>query len=121
MIHAMVRMEIEPARLSEALEILHFFAGRVRAKPGCVDCRIYQDAEDRHVIMLFECWSDPEKLHHHLRSRDYQNVLLVMEMARSVPDISFNAIAHTTGVETIELARLGHQADAEDRAAGRAG
>jgi hypothetical protein len=32
-----------------------------------------------------------------------------MEMAQTVPEIRFSAIANSTGVETIEMARLGHQ------------
>ncbi|HVN70894.1 MAG TPA: antibiotic biosynthesis monooxygenase [Desulfomonilia bacterium] len=108
MIHAIVRMDLEPARHTEALDILHSFTGRVRTKPGCMGCHIYQDAEKKHVIMIEELWRDEGEMQRHLRSQDYQNVLLVMEMAQNTPEIMFNAITSSTGVETIEMARLGN-------------
>lgn len=114
MIHAMVRMDLNPSRYAEALDILHSVACRVRVKPGCMGCHVYRDTEEKRAVVVFECWSDEERMQQHLRSRDYQSVLLVMEMARNVPEISFYTIEHITGVETIEMVRLGHQAVSEE-------
>jgi hypothetical protein len=41
----------------------------------------------------------------HLRSESYQRVLLVMEMATTSPEIRFDIITDTGGVEIIEEAR----------------
>ena len=103
----MVRMDLLPDRHTEAMMILHSLAGRIRTKAGCISCFVYQDTEKKHVIMFEELWRDEDKMQHHLRSRDYQEVLLVMEMAQSPPEIRFNTIARSTGVETIKMARLG--------------
>ena len=109
MINAKVRMDLSPGRLAEALNILHSVAGRIRTKAGCISCYVYQDTEKNHVIMLEELWRDEDKMMQHLRSPDYQNVLIVMEMAQYAPDIRFITIASYTGVETIEMARLAQQ------------
>lgn len=108
MIHAMVRMDLNPNRYAEALKILHSAAGRIRTKTGCISCCVYKDTEKRHVIVFEEYWRDEDKMHQHLRSQDYQSVLLVMDMAQKEPEIRFHSITNITGVETVEMARLGH-------------
>lgn len=109
MIHAMVRMDLAPCKRIEALKILHSLAGQIRTKAGCISCFVYQDTEKKHVIMFEEFWRDKDLMQQHLRSRDYKNVLLVMEMAQTEPDIRFSSIASYTGIETIEMARKGQQ------------
>jgi hypothetical protein len=41
----------------------------------------------------------------HLRSATFRNILLVVEMASQKPEIRFDRISHSTGIETIEQAR----------------
>jgi len=110
MIHATVRMDLLPGRHTEAIKILHSLVGRIRMNTGCINCFVYQDTEKKHVIMFEELWRDEDKMLQHLRSRDYHDVLLVMEMAQNAPEIRFSTIASYTGVETIESARMGQQA-----------
>jgi quinol monooxygenase YgiN len=50
-------------------------------------------------------WRSEEELERHLRSDDYQKVLLVMEMSLKQPEIRFDTISSSTGFETIEKAR----------------
>ena len=57
--------------------------------------------------MLEEVWRTEEGLDLHLRSEEYRNLLLVLEMALKQPEIRFDTISSTTGIETIEKAR-GH-------------
>jgi quinol monooxygenase YgiN len=82
-------------------------AERTRVETGCITCRIYQDVQEDHSIMLDEIWKNEEDLNRHLRSDEYRNVLLVMEMAVKRPEIRFETILITNGIETIEKARLG--------------
>ena len=105
MIHATIRMTLPAEKAQEALEILRSVAERTKVKPGCISCRIYQDSQEEDVIMIDEVWSTQQELDCHLRSAEYRNVLLVVEMADEKPEIKFNAISHSAGVETIEKAR----------------
>jgi len=55
---------------------------------------------------LFEqLWSNEADLERHLRSDEYRQVLLVLEMAIKQPEIRFDTILSSTGIETIEKAR----------------
>jgi len=55
--------------------------------------------------MIEEHWMTQEDLERHLRSAEYRNMLLVVEMSDEMPEIRFSAFQHSTGVETIEKAR----------------
>jgi len=105
MIHSTIRMVIPFKKRAETLEILSSIAERTRFEPGCISCRVYQGMEDQHVIMLEEFWKSFEDLERHLRSEEYRKVLLVVEMALETPEIRFDHISSSTGVETIEKAR----------------
>jgi len=105
MIHATLRMVLPAQKAKEALEILRSVTERTRVQPGCISCRIYHDAQEENVIMVDELWRTQEELDRHLRSPEYRNVLLVVEMAHEKPEISFCEFSGSTGFETIEKAR----------------
>jgi hypothetical protein len=54
---------------------------------------------------LEQLWSNEEDLERYLRSDEYRQVLLVLEMAMKQPEIRFDTISSSTGIETIEKAR----------------
>ena len=105
MIHATVRMVLPPDKRVEAMKILNLVAERCRAIRGCLTCRIYHDEQQEAIFMLEEVWENQEDLDRHLRSNDYRNVLLVTEMAIEPPEIKFQTVSHSAGVEIVEKAR----------------
>jgi len=98
-------MKMPGQKAKEAMEILRSVAERTRVEPGCISCRIYRDDQEEHAILIEEFWRSQEELERHLRSAEYRNVLLVVEMAHEKPEISFCEFSGSTGVETIEKAR----------------
>jgi len=107
MILATVRMAIPPQKRDEALKILRLTADQCRVRPSCLSCRIYEDVLEQNVLMFEERWGSQDDLERHLRSEEYYRVLLVMEMALKQPEISFDTILGSTGIETVEKARGG--------------
>jgi hypothetical protein len=57
------------------------------------------------MVMFEEKWMSDEDMQRHLRSESYHLVLLVMEMASRSPEIRFDIITDSGGVEIIEEAR----------------
>jgi len=110
-IHTTLRMAIPRDRRGEVLQILNPIVERIRLEPGCLACNIYQDVRDARVIMLEELWRCEVEMGRHLRSDQYRNILLVMEMALEPPEVRFDEVSRSTGVETIEQARLGAAQD----------
>ncbi len=106
MILSTLRMAIPLQKRGEALKILRSMAARNQARPDdCVFCRICEDALEDNILQFEEMWKSQEELEHHLRSDDYRKVLLVLEMASKQPEIRFDTISSSTGIETIEKAR----------------
>jgi len=105
MIHATIRMRMPVQKVREAVDILRSVAERTRVQPGCISCRIYHDEQEEDMIMIEELWRSQKEHECHLRSAEYRNVLLVVEMAYEKPEIKFSEFSESTGVETIEKAR----------------
>jgi quinol monooxygenase YgiN len=105
MILVTIRMVVRPKKHDEALRILRSTAEWSSMKPGCLSSRIYEDVQEDNVLMFEEIWRNEEDLERHLRSDEYQKVLLALEMALKQPEIRFHTISSSTGIETIEKAR----------------
>ena len=105
MVLATIRMIIPPKKRDEALKILRSVVELCRYDPGCLSCHLYGDLQEKNVLMLEEVWRSEEDMDIHLRSDEYRNLLLVLEMARKQPEIRFDTISSSTGIETIEKAR----------------
>jgi quinol monooxygenase YgiN len=105
MIRSTIRMLIPLNKQSEALEILEMVKVRTQFEPGCISTRLYLGVDEARAIMIEELWTSEEDILHHLQSEAYHRVLLVVEMAEERPEIRFDTIRHSSGVETIEKAR----------------
>jgi quinol monooxygenase YgiN len=90
---------------SEALEILGAVCTQIQFEPNCISAHLYRGVDDVRAIMVEERWISEEHMRPHLRSDVYRRVLLVIEMAEEPPEIRFDRIMHTSGVETIEKIR----------------
>ena len=105
MVRSIIRMLIPFEKQSEALEILISTIEETLFDPGCISCWLYRGVEDVRAIMLEELWMNEEDVERHLRSDKYRKVLLVLEMAAEPPEIRFDTIEHSAGLERIEQAR----------------
>ena len=100
-----IKMAIPVKKHNEALKILRSITLQTRDHPGCLSCSIYRDLEENNILMLQEKWETEEHLALHVRSGEYRNLLLVMEMSVKEPEVRFDAISSSTGIETIEKIR----------------
>ena len=105
MVRSTIRMLIPLEKQSEALEILGSTIEQTQFEPGCISCRLYRGVDEVGVILIEELWMSEEDVNRHLRSDKYNKILLVVELASEPPDIRFDTIVQSTGVETIEKAR----------------
>ena len=112
-VRSSIRMLIPLDKQSEAIDILGSVSAQVQFDPSCISSRIYRGVDEVRAIMVEELWSNVEDIMRHLNSDVYRRVLLVIEMAEESPEIRFDIIAGTSGVETIEMAR--NQSEANDK------
>ena len=104
-VRSTIRMLIPLDRQSEALDILGSVSAQIQFEPSCISSRIYRGVDEVRAIMVEELWANDEDIVRHLNSDVYHRVLLVIEMAEEPPEIRFDTIAHSSGVETVEKAR----------------
>lgn len=102
MIRSSIRMIIPPEKQDEALEILGSIIEEIELETGCLGCRLYKGVKDERSIMLEEFWNSEDDVRRHLRSKKYNIVLMVIEMASEFPEIRFDMISDSKGVQTIE-------------------
>jgi quinol monooxygenase YgiN len=104
MILSTIRMTIRPEKRAEAIKILSSMADQCRDDLGCLSCHIYADLQEKNVLMFKGVWRADESLDLHIRSDDYRNLLLVLEMSLKQPEIRFDAISQSTGMKTLPKA-----------------
>jgi quinol monooxygenase YgiN len=106
MIQEMIRVRLPASRMKEAMAMLRPLVESTKTVPGCVACALHRDVLEDTVLLFYDLWSDEGDFQRHLRSEEYRNLLLVMEMAKEVPEVRFDVISHTSGLEAIERARI---------------
>ncbi|MFC1516730.1 antibiotic biosynthesis monooxygenase [Thermodesulfobacteriota bacterium] len=74
-------------------------------EPSCISTRVYRGVDEARAIMIEELWTSEEDILRHLRSEEYRRILLVIEMAEEPPEIRFDTIRHSSGLEAIEKVR----------------
>jgi quinol monooxygenase YgiN len=88
------------------LEVFQAIRGPVLAQPGCAYCRVCEEAGPEHAILLVERWETEAAFETHLRSEAYRRILGAMELSSSPPEICFDHVSQTEGIERIERSRL---------------
>jgi quinol monooxygenase YgiN len=104
-VRSSIRMLIPVNKQSEALEILEAVHARVQSNPNCISTHLYRGVDDVRAITVEERWASDEDLTQHLRSEVYQTILLVIEMSEEPPEIFFDAISKSAGIEKIMEAK----------------
>ncbi len=106
MIVGTLRMRPLPDRRGELLEILRSVQSRVLAQPGCAAFHIYEEQDADAAIVLLERWESEEALDRHIRSEAYRRILAAMELSSDAPEISFESVSASEGIEKIERTRV---------------
>ena len=105
MIEAIFKMTVPVEKRKEVLQTIKAILGPIRRERGCISCHCYVDVEDEGLFLFEEEWKTREDLEDHLRSDHFSILNGAMRLLRAEPDIRFNTISATAGVEAIKTAR----------------
>jgi quinol monooxygenase YgiN len=105
MIETTIKMTVPVEKRKEILQTLKAIRGPIRREHGCISCNCYVDVEDESVFFFDEEWETSEDLENHLRSDHFGVLNGAMSLLRVEPNIRFNTIASTAGLEAIAAAR----------------
>jgi len=105
MIISTIRIPIPTDKHNDALMVFRSIAEKSRKDPGCLSYSAYRDVEDYNVLMFQGIWKSEKNMKSHIRSSEYLNLLLVLEMSLEKPEVRFDTISNSAGIETIEQIR----------------
>lgn len=99
------QISLNPACRSQVIRSLRRILSQTRVLPGCVSCQLYADIEDDNRLVLIEEWADVQSLRAHVRADSFRVVLSALEYAVEPPEVRFDTLANTTGMEFITTCR----------------
>lgn len=105
MITAMLRICVDEKLKAEVDQLLRTLIEPTRAEPGCVSCRLYHEFNDPNVVTWIEEWRAERDLKRRLNSQQFKKVLAALDMSSMQPEIRFDTVVHTAGMQLIEEAR----------------
>ena len=105
MVIASLKIAVSHDKQQDALQTIRAILGWTCAQPGCISMTFNQDTNDPESMVLLEEWEDWSSLEDHIRSDAYRNILELMELSSEQPEIKFNTVSKTEGMEVIEAVR----------------
>lgn len=105
MINALLRIPVSREKQKEVIRLLRSLIGPTSVEHGCLSCRLYRDINERDVLTWMEEWETREDLERHLQTPGYRKILAVLDMSDAQPDVRFETVAETRGMQLIEEAR----------------
>ena len=101
MIIATLRMTAPPGKQTDILHSLKPLLEPTRVQPGCLSCRLYRDVEQTHTFAWIEEWESQAALERRFQSADYRILLALLDLSSQPPEIRFDTVAATQGMEMI--------------------
>jgi quinol monooxygenase YgiN len=89
----------------EVIRVLRSQIEPTRVETGCISCSLYKDLYNPSIIVWMEEWKTQADLERHLNSPQYKKVLAVFDMSSTPPDLCFNTVVKTKGLQLIAEAR----------------
>ncbi len=105
MITSTIRITASENPDSEIVRVLRSLIEPTRVETGCISCGLYKDLHDPSVIIWVEDWTTQDDLERHLRSPQYKKILAAFDMSDAQPDIRFDTVVETKGMQLIAEAR----------------
>jgi quinol monooxygenase YgiN len=100
-------MTVGPNKRDELMQVLGGLVEPTRVMPGCTDCQLYVDARNRNRIVFETAWKTQEDLDCFMRTRDFTSLLLATDLLQEEPEMRFDDVLRSNGIEAIRKAREG--------------
>jgi quinol monooxygenase YgiN len=94
-----------PDRRDGVIEVLRSVQGPVRALSGCVAFDVWVEQDADFAIVVTERWESQEAFDAHIRSETYRRLLEAIEFSGCQPDIRFEHVSVSGGMEVVERLR----------------
>jgi quinol monooxygenase YgiN len=102
-----VRLELalgaQPGTANRMVEALRFLMMRTRFDAGCLTCTVWTDQDS--TVHYVEEWATEADMRRRVRSEAFTSLLAVVESSRERPQVQFDFVASTRGLDYIEEVR----------------
>ena len=105
LITSTIRLTKSETANGEIVRVLRALIEPTRVETGCLSCGLYKDLHDPKIIIWVEDWNTQDDLERHLRSRQYKKILAAFDMSDAQPDMRFDTVVETKGMQLIAEAR----------------
>lgn len=105
MIDATIKITVPPEKSKEFLQTVHAVLAPIRKEQGCLSCNCYVNIETEDTLLFREEWHTRDDLESHVRSGLFRVLIGAMSLLDRPPEIRFNTIAATVGMEAIQATR----------------
>jgi quinol monooxygenase YgiN len=110
MIRNTIAIDVKGKKKDTALEILRGLVEPTRSERGCVDCYLCENVMNSGQIRFATNWNDRQSLDRYVQSSSYTQILAAMDMASKSPEIRFDIVSETYGLEYVFALRCGEAA-----------
>ena len=100
-----LEIEVPPEKREEVVTTLNLIIGPTEAQLGCLRCELNLSAANPNVLTLVEEWKSEEDLHTHIRSREFEKILALMDMSEGPPEIRIDKVSRRVGIDAIAAIR----------------
>jgi quinol monooxygenase YgiN len=109
-----VRLRVPSPLRDRIVKSIQHLVGPTRALKGCMAANGYVGIDDESTVLYVEQWENQGDLDAHLRSDDVRVLLSVIDLASEFPDVRFDTISETGGMDVIAAARQGNEPGGEN-------
>jgi quinol monooxygenase YgiN len=103
-------------RAQDLLEAFHFLGLSTRLEPGCLGCSAWTDPE--WTVRYIEEWATEADIRRRVQSDGFTSLLAVVETAAE-PQVHFDFVTATRGLDYVAEVREGAQEDPAQRSSRR--
>ena len=96
-----------PAVNAKVRQLLTRLTGPTQAARHCVECRVSHDEEDPELWIYSERWTSRDALHAHIRSEEFKQILVAIDMSSCEPIIRLDEVVSSDGIQAIAAIRNG--------------
>jgi quinol monooxygenase YgiN len=107
MVIAILEMTLPRGNEAATIGTLRAFWDSTSTLPGCVGGGVFREVSGPESALYVEMWEAAAPLEAHVRSREYHQLLAIMETAPEQPALRFNFVDETRGLSWVEHLRLG--------------
>jgi quinol monooxygenase YgiN len=107
MVTGTLLMTVKPEKRDELIQVLSGTVEPTRVMPGCINCLLCVDILNRNRLAIRTSWSTQEDLDRFMCTREFTALLLATDLLEEEPEVSFDNVIRSEGMEAVRKAREG--------------